>query len=225
MLKSWKMRAAVAGVAMAAAPMALMSSAEAVPGTPTVNMLSPSNGSAGMTVTVTGTGCGTTTTPATVVELFVVGPGITTPVATPGMTSGGSAGDFSGSVLIPTTARSGEVFTVVARCSDASGRGPASSGGPTFTVVDSGLTGTGITGSTSLAGGILSGGGGSSGGTTLSGGILSGGGNTSLSGSSITSTSGNTSSTGGFGTTGFGTTGGITSGVATPINQTPRFTG
>jgi len=220
MLKSWKMRAAVAGVAMAAAPMALMSSAEAVPGTPTVNTLSPSNGSAGMTVNVTGTGCGTTTTPATVVELFVIGPGITTPVATPGMTSGGSAGDFSGSVLIPTSARSGEVFTVVARCSDASGQGPASSGGPTFTVVSSGLTGTGITGSTSLAGGILSGGG-SSGGTTLSGGILSGGGNTSLSGSSITSTSGNTSSTGGFGTTG----GGITSGVATPINQTPRFTG
>lgn len=207
MLKSWKTRAlATAGAVALAAPFAFMGGASAVPGAPTITSLTPSNGPSPSTVAVVGTGCGTTAVPATGVDLFVTGPGITTPTATPGAVTGGSAGDFTGSVTI--SGRPGESFTVVARCRDATGQGPVSSGGPTFTVADTGITGT-VTG---IVSGAVSG----TGSTTLSG-------STSLSGTSITSTSGTNTGGATGGTT--SNIGGTTSGVATPITQTPTFTG
>jgi len=197
MLKSWKTRAlAVAGAVALTAPFAFMSGASAVPGTPTITTVTPVNGAAGTSVTVSGTGCGTTAVPATLVEIFVVGPGITTPTATTGTATGGSAGDFSGTVLIPASARAGEVFSFVARCSDATGAGPNSSGGPTFTVAGTGLTGT-LTGTLS--------------GTTT--------GTTGVTGTGLTSTSGTT------GTTTAGVIPPPTTGGAVPIPRQPNFTG
>ena len=194
MLKSWKTRAlATAGAVALAAPFAFTGGASAVPGTPTVTLLSPSNGPSPSTVAVEGTGCGTTANLATV-ELFVTGPGITTPTSVPGVVTSGGA--FSGSVTI--SGRAGEVFNVVARCTDSTGTGPASSGGPTFTVQGTGLLTTG--GSTT--GGLLS---------TGTGGVT---------GTGLTSTSGATTA----GATSTGTTGSTTGG-AVPIPRQPNFTG
>jgi len=151
--------------------------------------------------------------PATGAQLILRGSTITDPAgqtfsATP--SPGSSGGDFTGSVTIPSGARDGDTFTVTARCSDSTGTSSESTGGPTFSVIASGLvggvvTGSGTTGSSST-GGLLSG--------VLSG-LLSGG-----SGGLTGGTSTGTSATGGFG----GTTG-STTGVATPITATPTFTG
>jgi len=200
MLKSWKTRAlATAGAVALAAPFAFMGGASAVPGTPTVTSLSPSNGPSPSTVAVEGTGCGTTTTPATSVELFVTGPGITTPTAVQGQVL--QAGVFTGTVTI--TGRAGEVFNVVARCTDSTGTGQASTGGPAFTVQGTGLTTGLLTTGGSSTGGLLS---------TTSGGVT---------GTGLTSTSGTTTA---GATTGFSTTGSTTGG-AVPIPRTPNFTG
>ena len=200
MLKSWKLRAVVAGVALVAAPMALMGTAVAqtVPGPPTVSSLTPVNGPPGTTVTVTATNCGTTAAPATSGTFFLTGPTITAVGPPPGTPFGGtvSAGNvLTGSVTIPAAARDTDVFTVNARCNNASGQGMVSTAGLTFTTTASSILPTITTGTTGSS-------------TTLSG-VLSG----QLSGGTGTSTGG------------FGTTSGGTTGVAQPITATPSFTG
>jgi len=200
MLKSWKTRAlATAGAVALAAPFAFMGGAMAVP-TATVTSVTPTNGPAGTSVTVLGN-CGTTATePATGAQLFLTGPTITAPA--PGqafgatVVAGSSTGDFTGTVTIPSGARANDVFTVTARCSDRTGTGDVSAAGPTFTVIDSGITGT-VTGA------------------------LSGTGTGGVTGTGLTSTSGATTA----GATSAGTTTGSTTGGATPIPRQPNFTG
>ena len=203
MLKSWKSRALAVGAAAAVmAPLTLVGPGVAQvtpPGPPTVVSLTPQNGPPGTVVAVTGTACGTAAAPATSVTLFLTGPAITTPApgqAFPGtLVPGSTSGDFTGSVTIPASARTGESYTVTARCANAAGTGTVGTAGPAFQVIDTGLTGA-VTGAV----------------TTATAGVT---------GTGLTSTSGATTATTGATT---GTTTGTT-GVATPITQTPTFTG
>jgi len=198
MYKSWKLRAAVAGVAMAAAPMVLMSQAGAVPLAPTINSVTPTNGPAGTTVTVTASGCGSTATPATSGNFFLQGGTIPAATATvpglefPGTVSPGNI--LTGTVTIPSDARPTDTFTFFARCNDTTGQGALSAAGAqTFTPTAGTVTGA------------L---------TTATGGVT---------GTGLTSTSGTTAT--GTATTAGVTTASATTSVATPITQTPTFTG
>ncbi len=151
MYKSWKLRAAVAGVAMAAAPLLSMGGASAA-GTAILTSVQPPNGPVGTTqVVVNGTGCGTpsTSTDTQTVNVITTGPGLPsgTGQVTKGMITGVVSGDFNATVMIPSTAIAGDVFTIIARCTGSvSGLG-ANSAPLTFTVLGSG----GLTGAVTAA--------------------------------------------------------------------------
>lgn len=178
MLKSWKLRAAVAGVALVAAPMALMGSAGAqtVPLAPTGVTVTPVNGPPGTSVTATATGCGTAAAPATSGVFFLTGPTITTPApgqAFPGTVSAGQV--LTGTVTIPAAAREGDQFTINARCDNASGQGQVSTIGATFTTTAPGLlTTTGGTTLTGITGGLTGTTGATTGTTATTGGTTTG---------------------------------------------------
>lgn len=209
MLKSFKARGlAAAGAVALVAPFTFMSGAMAVPGTAVISSVTSATGNfeAGTALTVTGSGCAATgTNPAQTATLRLRGPGgtITDPVvATSGATVLGS-GTFQGTLTIPSNARVGDMFLATAFCTDSgvAGTEAGTTGGTTNNPV------------TVQQASVLS----TSGGVTGITGVTSGG----VTG--ITSTSGATTATSGATTAG-GTTG-ATTGVATPIVQTPTFTG